>query len=250
MSASHTLKIPDAVKDILSECTRDGLILRLPDRQLDRKMYLDVKKILEAAGGKWSTPKKGFVFTSAADVDKAVGAADGGEIVREKVVRQAFYTPAVAADDLVDFAGSSWMKARPLILEPSCGAGALIHAVLNRAPLAYVHGYETDMATAGECAERFKGSEVTVTVADFLTIKPFPKYDAVLMNPPFQRGQAAKHVEHAWKFLRKGGVLAAIVPSNFIWPYPHARDERPIPAGAFKESGTMVATKMIRAVKP
>ncbi|MFE8932903.1 hypothetical protein ACFYMD_32945 [Streptomyces griseus] len=50
-----------------------------------------------------------------------------------------------------------------------------------------------------------------VTTADFLTVEPQPTYDVVAMYPPHRRDLAAKHILHAHRFLRPGGVLGALV---------------------------------------
>ncbi len=49
--------------EILQKCTVDGNIVRLPEGQLDRKLYQEVAKALELIGGKWKGGKvMGFVF--------------------------------------------------------------------------------------------------------------------------------------------------------------------------------------------
>jgi len=96
---------------------------------------------------------------------------------------------------------------------------------------------------------------------DFLSIEPKPTIDRVLMNPPFTAGQDAEHVIHAYKFLKTNGILVAIIGEgsytrsdkkavafqNFL--KQHMCDNESIEAGTFKESGTNVATRMIRIVK-
>lgn len=47
--------------DILDRCAFDGPFLKLPE-QLDRKVYLAVAKVIEAAGGKWSRKAAAHVF--------------------------------------------------------------------------------------------------------------------------------------------------------------------------------------------
>ena len=49
----------------LKACTVENNVVKLPDVQLDRKVYLEVKKALELIGGKWKGGKVfGFVFSS------------------------------------------------------------------------------------------------------------------------------------------------------------------------------------------
>ena len=48
-------------EEVLQQCTIDGNIVRLPDIQLERKLYTDVAKALELIGGKWKSGKvKGY----------------------------------------------------------------------------------------------------------------------------------------------------------------------------------------------
>ena len=46
-------------EEVLQKCTIEGNIVKLPNVQLDRNEYLEVKKALELIGGKW---KGGKVF--------------------------------------------------------------------------------------------------------------------------------------------------------------------------------------------
>ena len=41
----------------------------------------------------------------------------------------------------------------------------------------------------------------------------FGTFDRIVMNPPFSRDQDARHVNHAFSFLKPGGKLVAIVGS-------------------------------------
>ena len=43
--------------EILNQCTVNGNYVKLPDVQLDRKLYLEVAKALELIGGKWKGGK-------------------------------------------------------------------------------------------------------------------------------------------------------------------------------------------------
>lgn len=92
------------------------------------------------------------------------------------------------------------------LFEPSIGNGDL---ALN-VPNANWKGVELSPLRAA--VARARGFDVEE--ANFLTVEPVDKYDGVLMNPPFEKGQAIAHVLHATKFISKGSVLVAIVPSG------------------------------------
>src|SRR3546814_12193159 len=78
--------------------------------------------------------------------------------------------------------------------------------------------------------------------------------DAVVMNPPFEKGQDVAHVLHAWRSLKTGGTLVAIMGAGVTFrqgkpyaPFGDWLNERggemvDIPAGTFKESGRGVAS--------
>ena len=54
-----------------------------------------------------------------------------------------------------------------------------------------------------------------VTQGDFLDMQPTPRYDRVVMNPPFAAGNLdIDHVLHAYEFLKPGGRLIAIMSAS------------------------------------
>lgn len=89
-------------------------------------------------------------------------------------------------------------------------------------------------------------------------------YDRIIMNPPFSKGQEARHVAHAYRFLKPGGRLVAVTSSMAgersnntdkqfrQWLDVVAADEHPLPEGAFKEAinSTNVNAKVIVIDKP
>lgn len=142
------------------------------------------------------------------------------------------------------------------MLEPSAGHGAIADAVKaaagGRACIRTVEINHTlrEILTA-------KGHFVAPS-CDFTAIPPAPGYDRILMNPPFENGQDAKHTMHAWNFLKPKGILVSILAGNALqrrdttfakWFDDVNAERYPIPAGAFKESGTDVASVIVLAVK-
>jgi hypothetical protein len=52
-------------EEVLQNCTVEGTTVKLPNVQLDRKLYQEVAKALELIGGKWKGGKVfGFVFAT------------------------------------------------------------------------------------------------------------------------------------------------------------------------------------------
>jgi hypothetical protein len=112
-------------EQVLQKCTIEGNVVKLPDGQLDRKLYQEVAKALELIGGKWKGGKVlGFVF--ATDPSDLLEEIANGENRNLKKEFQFFATPEKLADELVSLAD---LKQNDTILEPSAGQGAIINAI-------------------------------------------------------------------------------------------------------------------------
>jgi predicted RNA methylase len=230
--------------------------------KLDRSLYLKVDKALAALGGIWNRKNQCHEFTE----DPSVTLADAittGEIEVTKDPKQVFQfyeTPVDLAESMVDSLHGYGLS----MLEPSAASGRIARAAVNK-------GHE---AAAVEIQPQFYDQlantcEITI-IGDFLECEPsiepwgyFGDFDAIVMNPPFCRHQDIKHVLHAWKFLRPGGQLRAIVSPSFTFKFARSgapkkfaeflesikAKHEPLPAGTFKASGTMVKTMLISATK-
>jgi 16S rRNA G1207 methylase RsmC len=76
----------------------------------------------------------------------------------------------------------------------------------------------------------------------------------VIMNPPFANGQEVEHVLHAWRFVKPGGRLVAVMsasaPTRSTALYRALQELvaaeggtfTPLPSGSFKEACTNVET--------
>lgn len=123
------------------------------------------------------------------------------------------------------------------ILEPSCGCGRFMNALRKEG--ANVIGYEVDAHRAGLCIQ----AGHKVACKNFLETIPTGDFDRVVMNPPFYGKHYAKHIEHALKFLKDGGVLTTILPVTAR--YDHGLVDgnwQDLPVGSFRESGTNINT--------
>lgn len=131
------------------------------------------------------------------------------------------------------------------VLEPSCGCGRILEAVSTNGGI--VFGIEYDPGRAAE--SRAKGHNVLT--ANFLETVPVPKYDFVVMNPPFYGTHYGKHIEHALKFLKDGGTLVAVLPvtarydHGIIDKIPLRKYWNDLPVGSFRESGTNINTTIL-----
>lgn len=236
------IKLTDDVRAILEKSAITGNLLVLPEGQLDRKFYESVAKVIALAGGKWNRGQKGFVFSS--DPREKLGLAlETGVIVDTKKERQAFYTPDEIAEELVLMAGVGGLD----VLEPSAGDGAIVKQ-LKRYGANYITCVETEASCATYLSEA--GADIIYS-EDFLNWKTSSKYDRVVMNPPYNRRTYVKHIERALKWLKPNGALYAIVPDNNCVKLfaLGAFTVKKYPCGAFKESGTNIATRIIRIIK-
>lgn len=130
------------------------------------------------------------------------------------------------------------------ILEPSCGSGHFMDALRSKG--ADVFGIEYDIQRANKCIA--KGHHVLV--ANFLETRPDPTYDHVIMNPPFYGKHYAKHVRHAFKFLKRGGKLTSILPASARYEHGLLTGLwQDLPTDSFKESGASIATTILTMQK-
>lgn len=117
-------------QDILKQCYIEGNIIKLPNIQLDRELYLEVKTALELIGGKWKGGKtQGFVFNE--DPSEYLDKLCNGEQINLKKEFQFFATPPAIADRLVELAN---IQPEYDILEPSAGQGSIINAIHRVCP--------------------------------------------------------------------------------------------------------------------
>lgn len=263
---TKTISVPDDVADVLRRSATFRLeydgpdwILKLPD-QLDRALYIKTDKILRAAGGRWNRGKGGHLFKQD-PMEQLLGAAEDGAIVNVKVTRQAFYTPASLLPTIYNHVPELRDGRSRTLLEPSAGEGSLAVSAMN-------HGFQvTCIEIDPDCCQKLANEGLGVLNIDFLTLDApladaveYSGFHAVLMNPPFTNGQDVEHVTHALRFLRAGGVLAAIMSSGVIFRSDRRTtafrellndaddlewESHTLPEGSFRESGTMVQAVLI-----
>ena len=107
-------------------------------------------------------------------------------------------------------------------------------------------GFEYHPGRASEA--RAKGH--SVVTSNFLEQVPVGDFDRVVMNPPFFGRHYAKHVRHAYKFLKPGGTLVSILPATARYDHNELQGEwRDLPVGSFSEAWTNVPTVLLRLVK-
>jgi len=230
---------------VLTRSTVNGNVLILPPVQLERKLYESVNKVIVFAGGKW---KRGIGHVFPSDPMKKLGIAlETGIAVDHKKKLQAFFTPEPLARRLADIADVSGH----IVLEPSAGHGSIADACIGAGAKA-VHCIEIDPENCDVLRKRGHGHNTVCY--DFLAMKLEP-HERIVMNPPFTKNQDIAHVAHALKFLQPSGILVAVMSPAVTRPKFQAiiadrnYEIEELPAGAFKESGTSIAT-IILTIRP
>jgi SAM-dependent methyltransferase len=156
---------------------------------------------------------------------------------------QYYPTPPAVIDRLM--ADLEYRLKGARVLEPSCGCGRIMDRIRS-AGAAEVIGIEVDLGRADEARSRGHA----VFRANFLDMAPPDReadlFAVVVMNPPFYGKHYAKHVRHAMKFLKPGGILVSILPATARYDHGLLDDLKPswrdLPVGAFAESGTNICT--------
>lgn len=244
------MRIDNQILNILDNCTVNGCVVFLPPTQLDRKTYEAVNKCLENIGGKWNRKSKGHVFSEdpAELLDNLILT---GETVNLKKQFQYFPTPKELACKMVEMAD---IKPGDVLLEPSAGQGAIVDEFPKRNPYVLI-----ELNPSNHKVLLNKG--YSAALCDFLTHVPPEKYDKIIMNPPFTKQQDVDHILHAFEILSPSGTLVSVVSES-----PFFRENKKSVAfrefleqnaaeviinndNAFKESGTMVKTRIIKITK-
>jgi hypothetical protein len=200
-------------------------------------------------------------------IGEGADVADVSDMGPEYHVTQArnfglFESPAPVVSTVFDRLGA--IAPGQTVLEPSAGRGRLADEARRLGGV--VQCVEVQHGLAAEL--RSKGHNVRE--ADFLELSPsdLGLFDIVVMNPPFDLGRDCDHVRHALGFLKPGGRLVAVMSARAelsegsraasfralidkMQPVDKYGDDRwrDLPAGSFKESGTMVNTVTLRVRK-
>nr|ELR5099915.1 methyltransferase [Providencia rettgeri] len=262
------MQVSNDVLAVLSEARVEGNKLFL-EGQLDRRLYTNTNKVLEAAGGKWNRKEKAHIFDGSAE-----GRIDGiilsGSVVVPKDDFNFFPTPEKIINTMVTSAN---IQDGDRVLEPSCGDGRIVKAVAKAAKNLNIVAVELDEKRVQQLNSdpeitslvnpEFTGTSLELVNADFLSHEMDEKFDVIIMNPPFKNKADIKHTNRALDLLLSGGVytqggrLRGILSAGVLFredALTKAFRERVKLLGgsfteledkAFKESGTMVKTVLL-----
>lgn len=242
------MKVSQQVMHVLERAVMDGNSLRITE-QLDRKLYIDVNKVLEAAGGEWFKKPKAHLFaTDAATAMEAIFLT--GEVTHARDDFDFFPTPSAVVERMIVLAHigrDDWC------LEPSAGEGA-IATLLARQTVHPVMCFEI----MPHAVINLRAKGFPVREGDFMQMMPAePNFDVIVMNPPFSKRQDIKHVTHALGFLKPNGRLVSVMSSSVTFRNDRLASEfralvelrgghfEPLPENSFRASGTSVNTCLV-----
>jgi hypothetical protein len=243
-------RVDPAAAEVLRRARVEGNLVQLPDEQLERKLYEAVNKVLASLGGKWNRRQKAHVFAPDVEIAAELSAVlDTG--ILKRTLHGFFETPRALGERLVALAD---VRPEHLVLEPSAGRGALSDLLAAIVPGDRL--YQVELLASNHRVLIEKGYLAPrLILGDFLAVERLPRFDRVVMNPPFERRQDVRHVLRAYELLAPGGRIAAIMSAGTSF-----REDRLTaqlralvesspggaiidnPDGAFAESGTEVRT--------
>ena len=139
--------------------------------------------------------------------------ADSKDLRKFKKDTQFFETPEQIAVSMANFVG---LGRYHRILEPSAGRGALLHALYSENQFDWWPEVEIHVCEKHEPFREELDQYFELVGSDFLEMdfNDSPKYDFILMNPPYSKDQAIRHVRYAWNFLKTGGRIVALLPEG------------------------------------
>lgn len=202
------MTLTNEARKVFSQSTLEDGVLKLPNFQLDRKVYLEVKKQLDLIGGKWVAGKtQGFIFKEEylPQVETLIGKIVDGAVVNPKKEFQFYETPKELAIRICTLAQLDYMDN---VLEPSAGQGALIEAAVDKRgkrPIDYFELNETNLSVI-----RSKNLPAFFLGTDFLKYAGLGKWDKIIANPPFNKSQGITHIRKMYGLLNPKGILVSI----------------------------------------
>jgi len=167
-----------------------------------------------------------------------------------------FPTPTAVINKMLDVAD---IKPGMSVLEPSAGKGDIADAIKAVEPSSDLSVVEI----SHQLRDILQAKGYTIAASNFLSYSG--SHDRILMNPPFERGQDIEHVQHAYKQLKPGGRLVAIMSEGAFfrtdkkatgfrkWIEEVNGEHEKLPARAFSTKAfraTSVATQLVTINKP
>lgn len=254
--------IEQDVLAVLSTLEIDGVNVKITE-QLDRKLYQAVNKVLEMIGGKWNRGAKAHVFDSD-PTDRLNNVIECG-VLDPKVKTGYFPTPPELVNRMIELAE---LESQHTVFEPSAGQGHILDGICEETDIEPIEFCVCETLPENIAILKEKGYIGEGMIEpDFFDYAKFChektiSFERILMNPPFEKQADIDHVTKAFELLADGGILVAIMSTGVTFRNnkktvafrenildKHAVLLEDNPEGAFKSSGTMVNTIIVKLVK-
>ena len=171
-----------------------------PFEELDIELQNDIKARVQA-----NYERQGGILN---EQQKKARIAELEELSLQSFIFEYYPTPVELVDKLIDAAD---IQAGMTVLEPSAGKGNIADRILERT------GIKPDVCEINDMlADTLWLKGYNIVGKDFLQLKDV-SYDRIVMNPPFTEGLDRLHIQHAFKLLKPGGKLTAIMSYGGMW---------------------------------
>lgn len=224
--------------------------------QVTDSEYDKLKPIIEHLGGHWREKYKSFVFSEDVKEKLDFYLSNGVEIsdtYKWKESTQFYPTPSKVAKRVVELAD---IKTGCSVLEPSAGTGNLLDQINVPCDIVAVE----PLMENSDVLRRKGYNHCLSTFEDFYKHTTL-HLDRIIMNPPFSEQRDVKHVLMAYRLLKEGGILVAIVSENALYYKTETSSNfrdflkkhnaiiEPVAPQSFKESGTTIDVVIVKIVK-
>lgn len=235
----------EAIEMISTSAVADGQYVKLTCGQLDGDLYKRIDALFGRFRGKWVGGKKAaHLFPEPITGQVVIDSISAGII--PAINEYSLFPTSDAVIDLMLLELEAYCPdpdAAYRFLEPSAGTGAIAKRLRKAYPNATIDTIEIDPVNI-----RILQAQGFAPVGrDFLTYTTDCKYDAVVMNPPFNGNEYVKHIEKATRLISTHGVVVTIAPASVSFndgalPLLNLVSERsgtiePLPEKSFKASG-------------
>ena len=151
-----------------------------------------------------------------------------------------FQTPPALARHMAGMLGTVAGR----VLEPSAGLGRLAKEIDADEVVLVEQSPDCCAELYGLGHKLFQRDFLQCTASDLGGL-----FDAVLMNPPFKMGSDIKHILHAHRMLKPGGVLIGLcyngAKQNKVLR-PQVESWKVLPEGTFKDEGTRASVALVQ----
>ncbi len=172
-----------------------------------------------------------------------------------------FPSPSAVVEAFFGYAGCVRGKR---VLEPSAGTGNVAREAESRGAIVDCVEIQPEHADTLRAAGLYN----KVQCQDFHSSTADEPYEAIVQNPPFDRGRDIDHIMRAWDMLKPGGTLTSVMHAGIEFSetkkakafrkiaekYKCRSDWRgpfhDLPPGSFAEAGTYVNTVIVHLRKP